>query len=165
MKIDSQAVRGFFQKNERCVEGVYYATSRLLKYVAFSILRNEGRAQEIVMETYLKAWRSPYSKDVSFVSWLCSIAKNLALDDLRKNPSCEELAEDRGSNSSYSTLWEELENLLSPLEFNVLIERAYFELSFKEIASLNQLPSSSSARGIYKRAREKSKASLKEYRP
>ena len=48
MKIDSQAIRGFFQKNERCVEGVYYATSRLLKYVAFSILRNEGRAQEIV---------------------------------------------------------------------------------------------------------------------
>lgn len=164
MKIDSQAIRGFFQKNERCVEGVYYATSRLLKYVAFSILRNEGRAQEIVMETYLKAWNSPYPKDVSFVSWLCSIAKNLALDDLRKSPSCEELTEDRGSNSSYSTLWEELENLLSPLEFNVLIERAYFELSFKEIASLNQL-SSSSARGIYKRAREKSKASLKEYRP
>ena len=68
MKIDSQAIRGFFQKNERCVEGVYYTTSRLLKYVAFSILRNEGRAQEIVMETYLKAWNSSYSKDVSFVS-------------------------------------------------------------------------------------------------
>ena len=159
MKIDSQAIRGFFQKNERCVEGVYCATSRLLKYVVFSVLHNEGRAQEIVMETYLKAWNSPYSKDVSFVSWLCSIAKNLALDDLRKSPSCEEWTEDRGSSSSYSTLWEELENLLSPLEFSVLIERAYFELSFKEIASLNQLPSSSSTRGIYKRTRDKSKAS------
>ena len=48
MKIDSQAIRGFFQKNERCVEGVYYATSRLLKYVAFSILRNKNWFRIIV---------------------------------------------------------------------------------------------------------------------
>lgn len=54
---------------------------------AYRITGNETDADEIVQETFLRAYREihRYESRASFSTWIHTIARNLALDSLRKN--------------------------------------------------------------------------------
>jgi RNA polymerase sigma-70 factor (ECF subfamily) len=54
---------------------------------AYRITGNETEADEIVQETFLRAYREiqRYESRASFSTWIHTIARNLALDSLRKN--------------------------------------------------------------------------------
>lgn len=87
---------------ESAFEQLYKSTSSQLFGVLLRILRTEALAEEALQDTYIKIWNNAgrYQNDKSPPrTWLVSIARNHAIDVLRKRSSREdvELKLDRAS--------------------------------------------------------------------
>lgn len=66
---------------------LFRATSAKLYGVVFRILRRKDLADEIVQEAYLRIWRRAASFDRKAgapITWMAVIARNLALDEVRR---------------------------------------------------------------------------------
>jgi RNA polymerase sigma-70 factor (ECF subfamily) len=73
--------------DEEAFERLYNATSAKLYGVVLRILRRPDLADEVVQETYLKIWRSAGDFNPRLatpVTWMVAIARNGALDVVRK---------------------------------------------------------------------------------
>lgn len=79
--------------SERLKEGddsvitpIYQMTNRIIFSVAFSILKNEFTAQDVMQDTYIKMRASinSYESGTNFLAWLSQIARNFALMEYRK---------------------------------------------------------------------------------
>jgi RNA polymerase sigma-70 factor, ECF subfamily len=67
-------------------ERVYRATSAHLYGVAFRILRNEGRAEEVLQEAFMNIWHNAggYNASVATpMTWMINIVRNKSIDALR----------------------------------------------------------------------------------
>ena len=66
---------------ERHAKSVYF--------FIFRLVGNKEDSEDIVQETFIKAWQklSKFDTEKSFKTWLFSIAKNTAVDKLRKKKS------------------------------------------------------------------------------
>ncbi len=64
---------------------LYNETFDLVYHLARTLVRDHDAAEDIVAETYLKAWRarSSYSGQGSLLSWVMAITRNCAMDHLR----------------------------------------------------------------------------------
>lgn len=162
MKFSKALIKGFFNKEEASVRVIYNETYRLLFHIAFSYLHQKEDAEDIVSETYkrmFEANKSLLDKN-NFTSYMATICKNLSIDFLNKRKLIsKEFDEDFGGISDVysSNLLNLVNEILSKDEFNVFIYRAYYELSFKEIASIVG-KNESSCRGIYFAAKKKLKS-------
>lgn len=159
MAISRRTVKGFFRKNGRDFNEVYSATFRLLKHISLSILHDDEEADGIVSDTYIKALESAPSFDGRhFQAWLCSIARNLSINQKKKlsiTPLQDEDNEEPISNDpSYDDSYLILKKTLSEEEFDILMFHLYHDLPFDEIAKIKG-GSASSVRGKYHRALEK----------
>lgn len=61
-----------------------------------TIVKDQGLAEEITQNTFFKTMtaKRTYEGKASELTWLCSIAKNLAMDECRKNSKYAELDEE-----------------------------------------------------------------------
>jgi RNA polymerase sigma-70 factor, ECF subfamily len=67
-------------------ERVYCATSAHLYGVALRILRNEGRAEEVLQEAFMNIWHNAggYNASVATpMTWMINIVRNKSIDALR----------------------------------------------------------------------------------
>jgi RNA polymerase sigma-70 factor (ECF subfamily) len=65
---------------------LYDATSAHLLGVAFSLLQNKARAEEVLQEAYVSVWQKAASYDPNLaqpMTWLINIVRNRAIDLLR----------------------------------------------------------------------------------
>lgn len=79
---------------ESAFEQLYKATSAQLYGVLLRILRTEALAEEALQDTYIKIWKNAerYHSDRSAPrTWLVSIARNHAIDVLRRRSSREDV--------------------------------------------------------------------------
>src|SRR5579863_1198404 len=78
---------------------------RAIFRLAFRMTGNEEDAEDVVQETFLKAYRQidRYEARASFSTWLYSIASNCALDLLRKRKT-RERNRDRGPDPDRDVL-------------------------------------------------------------
>jgi len=67
-------------------EGVYAVTCESVYRYAHMLVRDPFLAEDVTAETYLRAWRARdrFAQRSTVTSWLLSIARNCALDELRK---------------------------------------------------------------------------------
>ena len=75
---------------------LYRETEPFLAHVAWKILRRREWTEEVLQESYLKVWRSAATYDparASALTWMCSVVRNQALDQLRRNESSDHEAE------------------------------------------------------------------------
>src|SRR5690349_8625214 len=75
------------QGDRTAFEQLYEATRAKLYGVVLRILRRRELADEVIQETYLKIWGSAASFDperASAVTWMVTIARNRAIDLVRK---------------------------------------------------------------------------------
>lgn len=75
--------------DQAAFERLYQATRAKLYGVALRILRRTDLADEVIQETYLKVWNSAAQFDpaiASPITWMMAIARNRAIDLVRKRP-------------------------------------------------------------------------------
>lgn len=74
--------------DRRAFSALYDATSAKLFGVALRILNNRASAEDVLQETYMKVWRHAdryAANGMSPMTWLITIARNTAIDRLRRS--------------------------------------------------------------------------------
>lgn len=96
---DERIIALYQQRSEAAVQETADQYSRLIKNIAINILDNEEDAKECENDTYMALWNSiPPKQPENLMSYICRIAKNMALtrfrDSHRKKRSAETVALD-----------------------------------------------------------------------
>jgi len=109
--------------DEAAFERLYAATRAKLYGVVLRILRRQDLAEEVVQETYVKVWNNAaqFNPAVSSpITWMAAIARNRAIDVVRKRselsledePSALEVAAETPDPLARREMSEELKRLL-----------------------------------------------------
>jgi RNA polymerase sigma-70 factor (ECF subfamily) len=91
---DLDLVRRALGRDEAAVRAIMQANNRRLYRLARGILRNDGEAEDVVQETYVRAFThlESFRGDSSLATWLSRIAMNEALGRLRRQRPGVELS-------------------------------------------------------------------------
>ena len=83
---DADRVKRALDRDEAAVRDIIKANNRRLFRLARGILRNDGEAEDVVQETYVRAFThlSDFRGESSLSTWLSRIAMNEALGRLRR---------------------------------------------------------------------------------
>ena len=111
------------KRDEAAFERLYAATRAKLYGVVLRILRRHDLAEEVIQETYVKIWNSAGQFNpalASPITWMTSIARNRAIDVVRKKgelsieeePDAMEVAADSPDPLARREMSEELRRLL-----------------------------------------------------
>jgi len=135
---------------------------RLVRYLVHLLGRRE-HVEDLVQETWLRVLERgrQYDSRLRFEPWLFAIARNLALDLLRRKPlpicdTCESPASPDPSPFEATAKTEEAARLarslaaLEPLSREALLLRFQEEMSLLEIARVVQAPVSTVSSRIYR---------------
>ena len=79
------------------LQRVYDLTSAKLLGVIMHVVRDRDAAEDALQETYLKVWDRASRFDrtrASPITWLCAIARNTAIDHVRKTGRRSEVSDD-----------------------------------------------------------------------
>lgn len=77
-------------KDRQAFAQLYAATSAKLYGTVLRILKNERWSEEVLQEAYIKVWQKAGSFDAgkaSPITWLVTLARNTAIDQLRREPA------------------------------------------------------------------------------
>lgn len=78
---DRKIIELFFERSEKAIEECGKKYGRYCHSVAYSVLASNEDAEEVVNDTYLRAWNAiPPQKPSKLGAFLARIARNLALD-------------------------------------------------------------------------------------
>jgi len=80
---------------------LYERTSAHLFAVVLRINRDRGQAEDVLQEVYVNVWRSASSFDAAQsqpLTWMTSIARNRAIDGLRRAQTTPRIAQPTQSN-------------------------------------------------------------------
>lgn len=127
---------------------LYDLYSSLVYSVALRVLRDAGAAEDILQEVFMQLWRTPSAFDSSrgsLPAWLSVIARNRAIDSLRRRRPEEDwsdvivsvepdLTGDAERNRSIEKVRDTLNGM--PAAQRSALEMAFFDgLTHREIAS------------------------------
>jgi RNA polymerase sigma factor (sigma-70 family) len=131
-----------------------------------TIIKNQSYAEEITQNTFFKAMtaKKEFEGNSSEFTWLCGIAKHLAIDECRKNKKLSEL--DETVSTAAIDFEKATEDKDTALQIHLILHklqkpykevfqlRVFGELSFSEIGMIFQ-KTENWARVTYHRARLK----------
>ena len=117
---------GVARGDQAAFERLYVATRAKLFGVVLRILRRNDLAEEVIQETYLKIWNNAGSFDAKLatpITWMVAIARNRAIDIVRKRseasiedePEALSVAADTPPPLARREMTEELKRLLACL--------------------------------------------------
>src|SRR5215475_8467849 len=93
---DAALVSSVRSGNEDAMAELYDRYSSVVYAVALRVLGNAAAAEDVLQEVFLQLWRNPGSFDASrgnLAPWLAVIARNRAVDGLRKRRPQTDLTE------------------------------------------------------------------------
>ena len=159
VSLDATLLSRLLQKDVSAFEQLYDRHSRLGYGLVLRILQQASTSEEVVQDVFLQLWRNADQYDSSrgpFVPWLCTVARNRALDQLRLKSERQRRREDQPDElpplvvaPDYEKALDEkrraerVRALLASLipQQKKAIELAYFEgLSHSEIAEALKEP-------------------------
>lgn len=129
-----------------------------------TIIRNPSCAEEITQNTFFKAMTAKFKGNSGELTWLCGIAKHLAVDECRKNTKLSEL--DEAVSMSTVDIEKATEDKDMALRIHLILHelqepykevfqlRVFGELSFSQIGLIFE-KTENWARVTYHRARLK----------
>ena len=97
MSPDATLLSRLLQKDVSAFEQLYDRHSRLVYGLVLRILQQASTSEEVVQDVFLQLWRNADQYDSSrgpFVPWLCTMARNRALDHLRLKSERQRRRED-----------------------------------------------------------------------
>ena len=165
MSISKQTIQAFILGQEDAIGKVYDEYKNLMYFIIASYISLPEDCEDVLSEAFIKAieHRGDLKDPSKIKSFLSTIAKNTALDFLKKNkeiPNSEIIEEMYGENDQYNVMLNLLEPLLTNKETIVTYYRAVFSYSWQEIVEITGIPESS-ARAIYASAKEKLRKELR----
>lgn len=95
---DATLLSRLLQKDVSAFEQLYDRHSRLVYGLVLRILQQASTSEEVVQDVFLQLWRNANQYDSSrgpFVPWLCTMARNRALDQLRLKSERQRRREDQ----------------------------------------------------------------------
>ncbi|HYL92088.1 MAG TPA: sigma-70 family RNA polymerase sigma factor [Alphaproteobacteria bacterium] len=133
--------------DQAAMAAIYDRYSSIVYGVALRVLGNTMAAEDVLQEVFIQLWRNPKAFDSArgrLAAWLAVIARNRAIDHLRKRPiedDIDELPISTGVNleneSAQRMAVEKVRNVMAslPQEQRRLLEMAFFEgMTHTEIA-------------------------------
>jgi len=156
---DAAAAEEARKGNQQAFRALVERHSRPLFRLAYRMTGNEHDAEDLVQETFLRAYKQLHSFDgrAAFGTWLYRIATNCALDLLRSRKTRPEVAAPAGDNDEFDwlaqaaahdpsperlTLSSQIAGLLGPALGKLTeMERAAFVLRHYEGCDIEQVAS------------------------
>ncbi len=145
---DAALVQGLRAGDESAIAQLYDRYSGMVYSVALRVLNDTGAAEDVLQEVFLQLWRNPDVFDSSRGSlgpWLAVIARNRAIDSLRKRRPQTEVENvvlsvdcDLENETGRKIAAEKARAALTkvPAEQRKVLEMAFFQgLTHTEIAS------------------------------
>ena len=164
MGISKQTVISFIEGKQSAIEEVYLEYKNLMYFVIASYIQNRDDCDDVLSEAFLKALehKAELKDPDRLKSFLCSIAKNEAINFQKKNRTipCSDVIEDiYGEEDRINPVLNMIEPLLSNKETIVVYYRSMHSYSWQEIVEETGIPEST-ARRIYSNALEKLRKEL-----
>src|SRR5215472_14428406 len=134
---DAELVKRALDRDEAAVRTIIKANNRRLYRLARGILRNDGEAEDVVQETYVRAFThlTDFRGESSLSTWLSRIAMNEALGRLRRErPGVELNALPQGTLEAqiipfpHASTADDPEKSMARREIQCVVERAIDEL-------------------------------------
>src|SRR6201747_2616153 len=134
---DADLVQRARARDEAAIRAIMQANNRRLYRLARGILRNDSEAEDVVQETYVRAFThlDSFRGDSSLSTWLARIAMNEALGRLRKQrPNAEWTTLPPGTLEAqiiqfpHSAASEDPEKTMAQREIQHVVEHAIDEL-------------------------------------
>ncbi len=125
------AMAGVADGDRAALNTVYQLTSSKLYGTIVRIVRERERAEDLLQDVYVKVWRRAGRFEASKgspITWLCTIARNTALNDLRRDGKGAELAGDTLPEVEDRDL-KPADEWLCDMEDSAALERCLKELS------------------------------------
>ena len=92
---DGRIIDLFWDRDQRAIQETDGKYGRLLRGIAWNLLRSREDSEECVNDTYLRAWEAiPPARPGAFRTWLGQITRNLSLDRWKRRQ-----AEKRGGGA------------------------------------------------------------------
>lgn len=134
--------------DEQAMADLYERYSSIVYGVALRVLRDTTAAEDVLQEVFLQLWRNPQAFNADrgrLAPWLAVIARNRAIDALRKRPPEEDIDElpistgvDLEDAAARRLAAEKVRGVLAalPREQSNCLEMAFFEgMTHTEIAA------------------------------
>jgi RNA polymerase sigma-70 factor, ECF subfamily len=134
---ESELIRRARARDEAAIRSIMQANNRRLYRIARGILRNDSEAEDVVQETYVRAFTQldAFRGDSSLATWLARIAMNEALGRLRRQrPGVEWSALPQGTLEAQiiqfplSGAFEDPEKSMAQRQIQHVVENAIDEL-------------------------------------
>jgi len=128
------------------LEEIYRTSKRAVYVSAFAVLRNHADTEDIMQDTYLRIAQSvkKYRPKGKPLAWICTIAKNLALNALKNRKRfvpLDSLSEQPAPAAEESAgIMELAAQVLSEKELEAVLLKTCHGFSHKEIADLTKEP-------------------------
>jgi RNA polymerase sigma-70 factor (ECF subfamily) len=150
---DAALLEAVAEGNQEAMAAVYDRYSRIVYCIALRVLREPSLAEDVMQEVLLQVWKRPQSfvaQRGNLAAWLSVVARNRAIDVLRKRSPLDPLGEqplpdprNMALESEQSWLIDKVRGVLDtlPAEQQGPLELAYFQgLSHTEIAERTGSP-------------------------
>lgn len=146
-RVDAALIARLRAGDETAMADLYDRYSSIVYGVALRVLADTTAAEDVLQEVFLQLWRNPRRFDADrgrLAPWLAVIARNRAIDILRKRPHEEELDEapispgiNLEDSANLRQVVEKVRNAMGqlPQEQRKALEMAFFEgMTHTEIA-------------------------------
>lgn len=150
---DGQLLDRVRRGDEQSMATLYDRYSKVVYSVALRVLRDPASAEDVLQDVFLGLWRRPetfVSTRGSLGGWLAVIARNRAIDTLRRKRPSEQIEEvylaspfNLADEAERNTLMQRARAIIMhlPLEQRKTLEMAYFDgLTHTEIAEITGDP-------------------------
>jgi RNA polymerase sigma-70 factor (ECF subfamily) len=145
---DAALVSAIHSGDQGAMAALYDRFSSLVYSVALRVLGDTGAAEDVLQDVFMQLWRNPGSFDSSrgsLAAWLTVIARNRAIDSLRRRKPESDIedvvvsvAPDLAGDADRARAAEKVRSLLGgmPVAQRAALEMAYFEgMTHSEIAA------------------------------
>ena len=135
-------------RDHKAMTDLFDRYSRLVYSVALRVLKDPGQAEDIMQDVFFNLWQSPgsfISARGSLGAWLLVVARNRAIDSLRRRKPSDPVDEvvlpaktNLASDAERNTIMEKVRGVMNglPPDQQTSLQLAFFEgLSHSEIAA------------------------------
>ncbi len=166
--IENKLLKNVVNKDKKAFEKLYELTSRSLFFYLYRLLQHKESAEDIHVEVYTVVWRdaNKFKGKSKVKTWMFGIARNLALNELRKKyretQNIDTPIKDKFSSKEYEKFErqqyiQEALMKISTKHREILDLTFFHEASYAEVAMLLDIPENTVKTRVYY-----AKAALKE---